>query len=665
MPCAFDIEDSSFYNQDGEKTATMYTWQFAINFVVFRGRTWKEFKDLINTINDELWKLQEPTYEYRLIVYVHFLDHEFQFMRKLFKWSNVFSRKTRSPIYAVTDCIEFRDSYILSGKSLANLSKDLRDTTYSKKVGDLNYNVIRGCETWLSEKENQYCDYDVLTLNEYIKEKIEDEGGNISKIPLTNTGYVRREVRKRCLPSDRIKNVKYFKMIHLLTLEVPEYRLLDRAFQGGYTHANPAYIGDVIEGVESIDFTSSYPAVLLAFKYPMSRGQQIKVTSHAMFKRLMYQYCCIFTIKFNNIRQRDNAPDSIISRSRCSNIENGVFNNGRVYSADCLTTTITEVDYNSIRNFYTWDSEQIGLFYIYKKDYLPKPIIESVLDFYNAKTTLKGVPGEEVNYMLKKGMLNSIYGMMVTSIIKSLIKCSESGDWTGEEVPDINEAIDKYNKNKRRFLYYPWGVYVTAYARRNLFSGVLEFNEDYIYSDTDSIKCINIKDHMNYIKSYNKWITSQIRKCLEHYKLPLDSASPLNIKGVSKPLGVWDWETEGNPYIRFKTLGAKRYIYEQSDGLHITIAGVSKKMGSEYLSGQKDPFKAFEDGMTIDTDHSGKLTHTYLDYEQEGDLKDYRGQIMQYHELSSVHLERSSYEMSIAAEFRAFLNGYYTEVVYD
>lgn len=206
---------------------------------------------------------------------------------------------------------------------------------------------------------------------------------------------------------------------------------------------------------------------------------------------------------------------------------------------------------------------------------------------------------------------------------------------------------------------------VTAYARQALYTGIMEFNNDYIYSDTDSIKCLNIKGHMWYIDNYNKTITRMIKSCLEHYGIDPARAEPKNIKGEKKPIGVWDWETKGNPYTKFKTLGAKRYIYEQSGELHITIAGVSKKMGKDAIAAKKDPFKYFTDEMEIDAEHSGKLTHTYLDYEQHGELTDYLGNKMHFDELSSVHLEKSGYVMSIADEFKEFLNKSRKEVHYD
>ena len=61
--------------------------------------------------------------------------------------------------------------------------------------------------------------------------------------------------------------------------------------------------------------------------------------------------------------------------------------------------------------------------------------------------------------------------------------------------------------------------------------------------------------------------------------------------------------------------------------------------------------------MVIDREHSGKLTHSYLDYEQDGELTDYRGASMHYHEESSVHLEQAEYKMSIMAQFKDYCNG--------
>lgn len=414
LPVSFDIEDSSFYDQEvytleePDKISVMYVWQLGIDGVVIMGRTWDEFVEVIAEIQ------KYCTYDKRCIIYVHFLDHEFQFMRLWLKWDKVFSRKTRSPIYALTGGIEFRDSYILTGKSLAATANDIRtDRGLRKRVGDLDYTKIRGTKTHLSRKEIGYCMADVQILNKYIEEKIEENRGNISRIPLTNTGYVRRFVRKECLPSKRNQmenRDNYYRGIHSLNLTPEEYKLLKRAFQGGFTHANAYYVGDTLTGrIDSIDFTSSYPAVILGMPFPASSGRLVEPKTQQELDGYLKDYLSIFTIKFYNIREKKGVYDNIISSSKCWDVVRGVYNNGRLVSAITVTTALSNVDLESVRKFYDFDYFYIGKMYIYDKGYLPKPIIQAVLELYRAKTELKGVIGAEIEYMLKKGMLNSVY----------------------------------------------------------------------------------------------------------------------------------------------------------------------------------------------------------------------------------------------------------------
>lgn len=416
IPMSFDIEDTSFYNND-EKVSVMYVWQVGINGLVYMGRTWEQFHELIDILNEYAENVSRKTLdEYRYLIYVHFFDHEFQFIRKRFKWVNVFSRKERSPIYAITGHVEFRDSYILTGKSLAKVAEDIR--TYKgmkKKVGDLDYHLLRGSRTHLTRKEIGYCMSDVQILNIVIMEKMEDEGNNIGHIPLTNTGYVRRYCRKKIYSrkgEHKKDSYTYYKGIHELTLQPEEFKMWHSAFQGGFTHANPLYVGDSIRGqIDSIDFTSSYPAVLLSESYPASKGEKVKVHSQAEFEYYINDYICLFMVRFIDICQKPDSPDSIISYSKCLRSEtiDAVINNGRVDKAKQLVTCVTSEDFKMLRKFYTWKCFNVGSMWIYRKGLLPRDLLQCVLDLYKAKTELKGVRGAEIEYLLKKGMLNSVY----------------------------------------------------------------------------------------------------------------------------------------------------------------------------------------------------------------------------------------------------------------
>lgn len=637
VPCAFDIETSSFMVND-EKQACMYIWMIGIGGYCITGRTWDEWRETLEYISQYL----SLSKDVRLIMYVHNLSYEIQFIRKRLDWVKCFSLEDRKPLDWVCDIgIEFRCSYLLSGYSLENLSTQLTQHHIEKLVGNLDYELIRNSKTKLTDKELAYCVHDVLVVMAYIQERINIDG-DITKIPLTKTGYVRQYCRANCIGTSKHRKEKYRTMIHGLTIEPDEYMMLRRAFQGGFTHANVFYSGKTVENVSSYDFTSSYPTVIVAEQFPMSKGVRININSTDEFNRYTSKYACLFNVRFENINSKELFED-YISGSRCTTLENPTLNNGRVVRADLLETTITEVDYMIIKRMYSWEKMSVGTMYVYKKNYLPTDFIKSVLKLYADKTQLKGVEGKETDYMKSKEMLNSCYGMMVTDICRDEI-IYENDEWSKEK-PNISESLDKYNSAMGRFLFYPWGVWVTAYARARLFTGILECGNDYLYSDTDSLKIVNAEKHTAYIDKYNKMVIQQLKDAMDFHKLPHELIMPKTIDGVEKPLGVWDYE---GTYTKFKTLGAKRYLVEENGKLKLTVAGLGKKVACEYISQQKDPFEFFSMGMYIPSDNTGKMIHTYLDDELSGTVTDYMGVSATYKELSAVHLSKSDYELSLS-----------------
>ncbi len=659
MASVFDIEATSFYNENDEKQCCMYAWVFGLNGRCIRGRTWKEFITVIN----KLVYAYNLSVERRLVIYVHNLSYEFQFFKNYFEWETVFAMDTHKPLYAVTkNGIEFRCSYLLSGYSLEVLAENLTKYKTEKMVGDLDYSKLRHTRTDLTEKEWNYILHDGTVVMAHIQEEIE-RLGNLNKLPLTKTGYVRNLCRDNCLKSEN--KWSYISLMKRLTLTPETYKQAKRTYIGGFTHANVNYVDRVIPNVHSFDFTSSYPAVMVSEKYPMSKPFPIDIKSVEHLLSCLKTYCCMFDCTFHNLRSTVNF-DNYISISRCLEAENYLLNNGRVIEADKVTVALTEQDFFIISEMYEWDSMDIHNFNAFYKDYLPKDFILTILNLYKDKTELKGVEGKEVEYLVAKGMANACYGMCVTDICKDE-NLYEENSWLTRKA-DIETLVEKYNINKGRFLYYPWGVWVTAYARANLFRGILEFREDYIYSDTDSIKCININKHMKFIEEYNVRVTEKINACLSHYDIPLSMACPKTIKGVEKPLGVWDYE---GMYTRFKTLGAKRYMVEEDGKIKITIAGVSKKEGVKYLYEKFKTndriFEEFKETLEfpshyvnsdgVEKNGSGKLCHTYIDTNMNGYFVDYLGYKWYYEESSGVHMENTHYKLTLDDEFRNLITG--------
>ena len=83
--------------------------------------------------------------------------------------------------------------------------------------------------------------------------------------------------------------------------------------------------------------------------------------------------------------------ESYISSSKCSKVENAVENNGRVFSADLIESTIVDIDLQIIEAVYEWEAIYVSNVVGFAKNYLPKPIIESILNMYEDKTTLIGI----------------------------------------------------------------------------------------------------------------------------------------------------------------------------------------------------------------------------------------------------------------------------------
>ena len=659
IPCSFDIETSSFFRSTGkmedEKIAIMYEWTFGINGAIIIGRKWDEFFSMLNVVIEYLGLNKMK----RLCCYVHNLSYEFQFIRKWLEWDKVFSIDNRKPIYAVTSSgVEFRCSYLLSGYSLEKLGEQLNKYKLKKLVGGLDYDKIRHSETELTETELLYCVLDVKVVMAFIQERIEQDG-NITLIPLTKTGYVRNYCRNSCFyefgkPRKKsFKRKRYSDIMKGLCLTVDEYQQLKRAFQGGFTHANPFYSGKTLDEISSDDFTSSYPCVMVAEQFPMSSSEVIEIKSMKDFEHNLKYYCCLFDVEFDGLYSKIYF-ENYISISRCWGVEKPVVNNGRVVSAERIFTTLTEQDFLIIKKFYGWEKIKIGKFRRYKRGYLPTDFVKSILKLYKDKTTLKNVDGMEIEYLKSKEMLNSCYGMAVTDIIRDEI--TYSGDEWGTEIPDYEESIEKYNNDKSRFLFYPWGVWVTAYARRNLFSGILAFGNDYVYSDTDSIKGRNRSKHLDYFEQYNKTIKQQLLKAMDFHNLPPEEIEPKTIKGVVKCLGVWDFE---GTYTKFKTLGAKRYMFKINDEYSITVSGLNKKVCVIYMVEKwgDDIFEHFSDDLYIPPKYTGKNTHTYIDDEKCGEVVDYKGKKGKFYEKSSVHLMASDYSLSISKEYSDYILG--------
>lgn len=634
---------STDYWNELQPIALCYLWQFSFNDTVYYGRELTDFLQVL----EELPKRTD------IIIWVHNLAFEYVFLSNILKWSIVFAKNTHKPIKARCEeypHIEFRCSYMLTRLSLESWGKQLG---VQKLVGNLNYYTVRTPLTPLKQKELDYGERDCIVVYEGIK-KYKEQYGSIFNIPLTQTGTVRRVVKEK-LMSDRKYNYAIKKLV---PKTVSEYEILQTVFAGGYTHANRLHSGKVIDKkyinsddiyIEHMDFASSYPAVMCCKKYPMSPWSvDIKKINEKMFSKKAY----IFKLRFKNIKSTN--FNTYIQASKCS-CTKPLYDNGRIIQAEELELYVTDVDYNIIKNNYEWEGEpEVLECYSSVKGYLPKDLIEYILTLYSNKTQYKDVVGMEDIYMQSKQYVNSCFGMMVTAILQADIIYNDDGTWSINKLTNdqVEERFAKLRREtvteKRYFLSYSWGIYVTAYARENLWKcmdrcGVSGY--DVLYVDTDSIFALGKHDW----SWYNEEVTKELYDACEYLNIDFDLTRPKTPKGEEKPLGIFE---EEKPCVEFITLGAKRYC-ERRKGenfLRMTVSGINK----DAVKVLKNDIHNFKDGVDFDKDAKGvnkKLCSYVLDMPE---VTFYDGYISKYKK--GINLRNNGYRLTMTNDYKSLIN---------
>ena len=623
--CAFDIETTTI-SHNGKEINFMYIWQFQIDTdVTIYGRTWSEFKLFMDRLRQQLGKNQ-------LVVYVHNLSYEWQYIKSIFTFTqdDVFATDSRKVIKCIIkNAFELRDSYILTNMSLDAFTRKM-NVEHQKLSGiEFNYEKIRYPWTRLSEKELLYCLNDVRGLVEAVKAQMDRDGDTLYTIPLTSTGYPRREMKRAMKHYSR-------EALRKMQPDYDQYLLLHDAFRGGNTHANRYYSGKIVDSkliharILSADRSSSYPDVLMNCKFPMAGWRRGEATADNLRNLIKNGYAVMFRAEFTDIRLKNPWwPVPYLSTDKC-NAAGVLVDNGRIISAAVCRTALTDVDFRILLYEYEFTGIQIQELYFTDYDYLPKAMRAVIAEYYDQKTALKGNqdPFNKLLYDKSKAVLNGLYGMMAQDPVK------ENIIWTGSEFvvsEDDPEQILKKN-TRNAFLNYAWGVWCTAWARYRLEQGIIIAGpQDFIYCDTDSVKYV---DHGQSWETFNE----QARKASEASgACAYDSNQNLHYMGVYEP---------DDEYLRFSTLGSKRYAYEDMIGdLHITISGVSKKAAAEL-----GELENFREGFTFY--HPGKTEADYVDFPESDQLiiKDKLIEITSY-----VIIRETTYNLSISESYKNLL----------
>lgn len=620
---AFDIE-TTYLSDIGHSMMYIWQWNFGNDLCVI-GRTWEELAKFIDKL---CWAVKYKNEDCKLVVYVHNLSYEFQFLRTIYQFTEkeVFCVDDRRILKCtMNDALEFRCSMLHSNMSLKQFTEKM-GAEHSKLSGaEFDYSKVRYPWTPMSEKELQYCINDVVGLTEALQIEMKIDHDNLYSIPLTSTGYVRRDAKAAMRGVDH-------QMIKGMLPDIRIYHLLRKAFRGGNTHANRYYTDKTLHDVHSWDRSSSYPDVILNCEFPMGPFTYIQGPIEPSFLRdLMTRRhkACIIHFSMSEAVLRDHYNGCpYLSISKCEPIYDADNDNGRVLMARYLETVCTDIDFRIIMDQYDGEVEILEVAYA-KYGMLPKSFRDLVIEYYHRKTDLKGVKGQEVYYEKAKNKLNALYGMCAMDPVRQLIQfCEERGYFCDQRAEE--EILEEYNR--KAFLPYQWGVWVTAWARERLQRGIDLAGDNFVYADTDSVKYVGDVDWTD----LNRFLRDT------SYTSGAYATDP---QGVKHYMGVYE---EEHTYDLFRTLGAKKYVTQIGDDLRTTIAGVVKWSGGSELK-KRGGVEAFKEGFIFYEAGGNELKYNdeaYGMYEAEG------------HEVfigPNVVIKPSTYRLGITGDYHELL----------
>lgn len=669
VPIAFDLETSQTEQGTDNWVPLVYLWTISAQLpngqsITSYGRTLDQFVGFL----DQLKGAFNLNAKQRLVLYAHNLPYDFSYIQKAIHFTEVFAIRSKRALRTLgAGAFEFRCSAEIAKCKLQEWTKD---SPFPKLVGNIDHSKIRYPTTALTQDEMQYAIHDTAGLAWRIEKLLHDnprEDGKklqLADVPHTSTGFPRRSItqafegtygsldnnRSRSKAAKLVKNCHIDPHMHMVTRD---------SMAGGYTAINPNYIDVKLRNVKVIDACSQYPSMMMKKAFPIETfkkctSDHINTLSDLM--QLMENECVQFEVTFHNLKTKT-LQAGYLSEHRDVSYE-GVRSpwvcNGKIMKAEVMTIATNDVEFLTILDAYTFESIEVSHVMTAKRGFLPRPLIELILKAYADKTILKGVTGQERFYMIAKQLINSLFGISATDVFRDSFPFDEErGQWADVDkfsfaTSDVWKICEKENKRSNRYVYYPWGPYITALGRRELWGFIQVAGSNFVYCDTDSLMYLESEAVEHYLVEKNKAIVDGLKQTCAVNNLSDSLISPQNQLGERITLGLW--EVEKN-YEHFKAIASKRYLSYTNGKWDMVSAGVRRETGGKYiekLAGDdiEKGFECFAVGLVIPYEFCGRLVHRLVEKAQVVKGQDYLGKSYEGMSLGGTVLLESSYTMS-------------------
>ena len=685
---------------------------------VFSGRTWDEFEFFLDRLtrlvrmyaiyplrtiltvphSDLMDGAQLARGNVKMFMGIHNLGFEYQHLRNSYnqdfckvsrksRMAPTFARKPRKPMKTMIDTnkvkVELRDTFSLTQKSLAQWCED-EDLPVKKLPEPKDYYLhARTPISNLTQEDKLYSIQDVVSMV-YGLDKYREKYELLQLIPLTQTGTVRRV----CVKEIAMKNPHWSSQcIDILqNYDLDFFNRMLQCFAGGWTHGNALYTGKKFYGkdyggvaAKHFDFASSYPNVMTNRMYGIGPFEACDVAefdklSSVDFNTNNYEYHFIAHIKVYNFQSRTN--NTFWSSSKCIPLtlkgidgDEPTIDNGKIFNAGEAEIVITGIDWQIFRQAYDIESFEVMELWKSKAGYLCYEEIETILKYYAYKTTLKEGPADETEeqktirlskYNESKQFVNSIYGVNVYKMFSDQVKFTENGWEVDPLTPEMFYQIvsdnTKGDKIFQQFTVFQVGVFVTAWARFNLWSIILDADEYVLYGDTDSL-FIRTGFDMSVIDKYNTHNAELQEECVSWhqnhgYNLTIYDYCPKTLSGKVKRLGIFAEEPDA---LDFTYLGAKRYcqrfVEKGKEKVECTVAGLPKEAGALKVKSIDD----FNNDTVWNCKESLKQTAIYNDNQPYFYVTDEDGLTYRCDDRYGVCIMPVPFDMSMSGDYKLFL----------
>lgn len=339
---------------------------------------------------------------------------------------------------------------------------------------------------------------------------------------ITPNQTVRRRMKKAC-KDDIAKDI--------FPDSYEEYNWIREALFGGACYC--PYPGMVVdEPMIAIDLKSAYIYCLCIKKHCMSASREVDTDTWDFYldsqnKGSIGEYEITYTATKKSIR--------------CYKNKDGE----RLQIGENVTDTMvfTNIDLKIFLDNFTVSKIECTDLVEYDMDYLPKYMVDSLIKEFMLKEELKASFDEELA-RIQKIIVNGEYG-------ETIRKLKSRTEW--------KNALDNTVVAPQ------WGIFCTSYCKKQLLSLALQL-AGWIYSDTDSIYCLDTKRNRELIEEFNNTVREEIKEWCDKFGYDYEKL---------KNMGCFMVEHEIK---KFRAVKQKQYVFTTvNDKMYVKAAGCNKE----------------------------------------------------------------------------------------